>query len=104
MLIIYKYFMTTITKKIYLESQYKQFTNEIETIMKINLCPSLNEVDMIDVLLFFQYTFFCTNDYKEIVKNLIETHHQEIDDETFDKIYPIVEKYIVELKKFLQTN
>jgi hypothetical protein len=96
--------MTSITKKIYLETQYKQFTKEIESIMKINLFPSLDDIDMVDILMFFQYTFFCTNDYEEIVKNLIETHHQEIDDETFNKIYPIVEKYIVELKKFLQTN
>jgi hypothetical protein len=72
--------------------------------MKINLFPSLDEVCMVDILMFFQYTFFCTNDYEEIVRNLIETHHQEIDDETFKKIYPIVEKYISDLKTFLKTN
>jgi DNA-directed RNA polymerase subunit F len=38
------------------------------------------------------------------VKNLIETHHVELDDETFNKIYPIVEKYISDLKTFLKTN
>ena len=97
--------MTTITKKIYLETKYKEFISEIETIIKTNLFPSLEDVDMVDILLFFQYTFFCTNDYKEIVKNLIETHHVELDDDTFNnKIYPIVEKYINDLKHFLQTN
>ena len=80
--------MTTITKKIYLETKYKEFISEIETIIKTNLFPSLEDVDMVDILLFFQYTFFCTNDYKEIVKNLIETHHVELDDDTFNnKIY-----------------
>jgi len=101
---IIKYLMTTITKKIYLENTYKEFISEIETIIKTNLFPSLEDVDMVDILLFFQYTFFCTNDYKEIVKNLIETHHVELDGDTFNKIYPIIEKYINELKHFLQTN
>ena len=97
--------MTTITKKIYLETKYKEFISEIETIIKTNLFPSLEDVDMVDILLFFQYTFFCTNDYKEIVKNLIETHHVDLDDDTFNNnIYPIVEKYINDWKHFLQTN
>ena len=97
--------MATITKKIYLENTYKQFISEIETIIKTNLFPSLEDVDMVDILLFFQYTFFCTNDYKEIILNIIETNHLELDDDTFNnKIYPIVEKYINDLKHFLQTN
>jgi len=94
----------SLTKKEYLQTQYKQFTKDIEEIMKINLFPSLEEVCIVDVSMFFQLTFFGTDNYKEIVKNLIETHHVELDDETFNKIYPIVEKYISDLKTFLKTN
>jgi hypothetical protein len=31
-------------------------------------------------------------------------HHQEIDEETFNTIYPVIEKYINDLKEFLRTN
>jgi hypothetical protein len=72
-------------------------------------CPSpfvavVAVVCMIDILLFFQYTFWGTDDYRDIVRNIIAMHHQEIDDETFEKIYPVIEKYINDLKEFLRTN
>ena len=48
-------------------------------------------------------TFSNTYDYKDIVKNIIK-YHLNITDEIFLKIYPIIEKYINELKKFLKEN
>ena len=50
--------MTTITKKIYLETKYKEFISEIETIIKTNLFPSLEDVDMVDIFNFFSINFF----------------------------------------------
>jgi len=94
----------SLTKKEYLEKKYIQFSNDIGAILGNQLFPSLSELCMIDILLFFQYTFWGTEDYRDIVRNIISMHHQEIDDETFDKIYPIIEKYINDLKEFLRTN
>jgi hypothetical protein len=96
--------MTSVSKKQYLEKKYIEFSNEIGTILNVNIFPSLNELAMIDILLFFQCTFWGTDDYKDIVRNIINMHHQEIDDETFHKIYPVIEKYINDLKEFLRTN
>jgi len=94
----------SLTKKEYLEKKYIEFSNDIGKILNVNLFPSLDELCMVDILLFFQYTFWGTDDYRDIVKNIIAMHHIEIDDETFEKIYPIVEKYINDLKEFLRTN
>ena len=96
--------MASVSKKEYLEKKYIEFSNDIGKILKVDLFPSLDELCMIDILLFFQYTFWGTDDYKDIVRNIIAMHHQEIDEETFNKIYPIVEKYINDLKEFLRTN
>ena len=96
--------MASVSKKEYLEKKYIEFSNDIGKILKVDLFPSLDELCMIDILLFFQYTFWGTDDYRDIVKNIIAMHHQEIDEETFNKIYPIVEKYINDLKEFLRTN
>jgi hypothetical protein len=94
----------SLTKKEYLEKIYIQFSNDIGAILGNQLFPSLDELCMIDILLFFQYTFWGTEDYRDIVRNIISMHHQEIDDETFNIIYPIIEKYINDLKEFLRTN
>jgi hypothetical protein len=94
----------SLTKKEYLEKKYIEFSNDIGKILNVNLFPSLSELCMIDILLFFQYTFWGTDDYRDIVRNIIAMHHQEIDDETFEKLYPVIEKYINDLKEFLRTN
>ena len=96
--------MASVSKKEYLDKKYIEFSNDIGKILKVDLFPSLDELCMIDILLFFQYTFWGTDDYKDIVRNIIAMHHQEIDEETFNTIYPVIEKYINDLKEFLRTN
>jgi len=94
---------TKITRKEYLEKQYNLFSNELKEIIGENIFPSLEDVDIVDVLTYFQLTFGNTEDYKEIVKSVIK-YHVNISDEQFLKIYPLIEKYINELKNFLKTN
>ena len=97
--------MTTLTKKQHLEKKYKEFSTAIgEAIGVTNLFPSLDEVCMIDILLLFQYTFWDAQDYRGPVRAIIASHHVEITEEQFEKIYPIVEAYVNDLKHFLRTN
>jgi uncharacterized protein YihD (DUF1040 family) len=91
------------TRKEYLEKQYSLFTNELIEIIGENIFPSLEDVDIIDILTYFQMTFGSTTEYEEIVKSVIK-YHVNITDDQFIKIYPIIEKYINELKNFLKTN
>jgi len=95
--------MESITRKEYLEKQYFLFSNELKEIIGENIFPSLKDVDIVDVLTFFQLTFGNTTEYEEIVKSVIK-YHVNITDEQFIKIYPLIEKYINELKIFLKTN
>ena len=94
---------TKITRKEYLEKQYFLFSNELKEIIGENIFPSLEDVDIVDVLTYFQMTFGNTTEYEEIVKSVIK-YHVNISDEQFLKIYPLIEKYINELKNFLKTN
>ena len=95
--------MESITRKEYLEKQYFLFSNELKDIIGENIFPSLEDVDIVDILTFFQLTFGNTTEYEEIVKSVIK-YHVNITDEQFIKIYPLIEKYINELKIFLKTN
>ena len=95
--------MESITRKEYLEKQYFLFSNELKDIIGENIFPSLEDVDIVDILTFFQITFGNTTEYEEIVKSVIK-YHVNITDEQFLKMFPIIEKYINELKNFLKTN
>ena len=91
------------SRKEYLEKQYILFTNELKDIIGENIFPLLEDVDIIDILTYFQITFGSTTEYEEIVKSVIK-YHVNITDEQFLQIYPIIKKYINELKKFLKKN
>jgi hypothetical protein len=95
--------MESITRKEYLEKQYFLFSNELKDIIGENIFPSLEDVDIVDVLTFCQITFGNTTEYEEIVKSVIK-YHVNITEDQFMKIYPIIQKYIDELKIFLKTN
>jgi hypothetical protein len=91
------------SRKEYLEKQYILFTNELKDIIGENIFPLLEDVDIIDILTYFQITFGSTTEYEEIVKSVIK-YHINITDDQFLQIYPIIKKYINELKKFLKQN
>jgi len=91
------------TRKEYLEKQYILFSNELKDIIGENIFPLLEDVDIIDILTYFQITFGSTTEYEEIVKSVIK-YHINITDDQFLQIYPIIKKYINELKKFLKQN
>ena len=92
------------TKKEFLTEQYINFINEIKTIIDIDIFPSLDDVDITDVLLFFQMSFTDENDYESIVKNIMDMSGIDIPDEQFNKAMPIITKYISELKNNLKKS
>ena len=94
---------TNITKKEYLESKYRQFSKELTNELGINIFPSLDDVCMVDILLFFQFTFSSLTDYEEPVRTLMG-HYEDIDIDKFNDIYPTIKLYIDELKDFLKNN
>ncbi len=95
----------TITRKQYLEKKYRQFTTELSDKLCEGIFPSLDECCMVDILLYFQFTF-CnsdTEDYEEQIR-LILKHHIDITETKFQEIYPTIKKYIDDLKEFLKNN
>ena len=70
-----------LTKKEHLTKEYLKFIQEMKTIIDCDIFPSLDEVDITDILLFFNITFVGMDYYCDIIKNLIHMNHYEITDE-----------------------
>ena len=92
------------TRKELLTKMYIDFTKEVNEIMTDQLFPSLDDLDITDLVILFTYTFQDKSNYSEIIANLLDINHIDIDIETSDKLYPIVELYINALKDFLKSN
>ena len=90
--------MTTTRRKL-IETKYNELINTIET-YNINILPKLSdEFDTIDLLFFFNFYFGgCTNNFKEPLLNIIKTKNIIITDDTFNKLYPIIETFLIFFK------
>ena len=93
-----------LTKKEHLTTEYLKFIQEIKCVIDCDIFPSLDEVYITDILLFFNITFVGMDDYSDIIKNLMHMNHYDITDEQFDTVIPIITKYINDLKLFLKTQ
>ena len=94
----------TITKKDYIIKQYLDFQNEIKKILPINIFPSLEDVDITDIILYFQMTFLYCDNYDPIVRELLSSYHIQYTPEQYNIIYPIIARFIDKFKLFITTN
>ena len=90
---------STLTRKQYLEKKYREFTTELSDKLCDGIFPSLDECCMVDILLYFQFTFCSTEDYEQPIRQILN-HHIDVSDEKFQEIYPIIKIYIEKLKEF----
>lgn len=91
------------TKKQYLEKKYIEFSEIISKKLGVNIFPSLDDVCMVDIIFYFNFTFQNIMEYRDILRILISSHI-DISEEVFEEIYPITVEYIEDLKNFLQTH
>jgi hypothetical protein len=86
------------TRKEIIVNKYLEFQNNIKQIVDINIFPTLEEVDVVDLLLFFNMTFGYTTEYESIINDLILFNSVKILPEDLLKVMPIITQFIDEFK------
>lgn len=91
------------TRKELIINLFEEFDKKVKaTVGDINIFNiDLNSIEekMIDIIMFFNLTFSYTDNYKEIVNELIEINQVPITKEHFEKMYPDIEIFINDFKK-----
>jgi len=79
-----------------LTEKYIKFYNDINLINNSysHLFPSLEDIDMVDLLFFFNYTFTRGTDYNEPIKSLMNSNDIIIDEDEYKKAFPIIKEFI----------
>ena len=88
------------TRKILIETKYNELIKHIET-YNINILPKLDDdFDVIELLFFFNFYFGGCKDYnfKEPLLDIIKTKNIKISDDTFSKLYPVIETFLIFFK------
>ena len=86
------------TRKEIIINKYLEFQNNIKQIIDINIFPTLEDVDVVDLLLFFNMTFGYTTEYETIINDLILFNGVKILSEDLLKVMPIITQFIDEFK------
>jgi hypothetical protein len=86
------------TRKEIIVNKYLEFQNNIKQIVDVDIFPTLEEVDVVDLLLFFNMTFGYTTEYESIINDLILFNGVKILPEDLLKVMPIITQFIDEFK------
>jgi hypothetical protein len=89
-------------RKEILISKYAELISNISTVGFPQVFPSLEDIDIVDMLLLFNFYFASCKeeDYQEKIRELTQLQKVQITDEQFEKGTPIIINYINWLKIF----
>ena len=93
------------TKKEVLIKKYIDYQNQMKQIIDCNILPSLDDFDILDILLYFNLYFNIGQpDYKKVIEDIIEINKLNIDQNDLNKVMPITLDLIEWLIKFQKIN
>ena len=93
------------TKKEILIKKYIDYQNQMKQIIDCNILPSLDDFDILDILLYFNLYFNIGQpDHKKVIQDIIELNKLDIDENDLNKVMPITLDLIEWLIKFQKIN
>jgi len=86
------------TIKTVIINKYLEFQNKLKQIVDIDIFPSLEDIDIVDLLLFFNMTFGGSTEYENVIKDIIFFHNFNIDNDKLANAMPVITQFIDEFK------
>jgi hypothetical protein len=92
------------TKKDIIIKKFLEYETEIKKIVNTSIIPSLEDIDVLDLLLYINLYFNNEQDKKKTIIYLIDMQGIDINQEQFNKAMPITLDLIEWLLKFQKEN
>ena len=93
------------TKKEVLIKKYIEYQNEVKEIIDCSILPSLDDFDILDILLYFNLYFnIGQSNYEKTIYEIIEMNNLIINDTDLKKVMPLTIDLIDWLIKFQKIN
>jgi hypothetical protein len=92
------------TKKDIIIKKFLQYESEVKKIIDASIIPSLEDIDVLDLLLYINLYFNNEQDKKKTIIYLIDMQGININQEQFNKAMPITLDLIEWLLKFQKEN
>lgn len=85
--------MSRITKRDLIIEKYNQLLVNVKEITAIEILPSLEEYELSQLVWFFDF-FFTNDDYIGSLKKLMQIKGLNIDEQTFQNVYPSIKEFL----------
>ena len=93
------------TKKEVLIKKYIDYQNEVKQIINVTILPSLEDFDILDILLYFNLYFnIGQTNYEQTINDIVEMNNLKIDNNDLQKVMPLTIDLIDWLIKFQKIN
>ena len=92
------------TKKDIIIKKFLEYETEIKKVVNTSIKPSLEDIDVLDLLLYINLYFNNEQDKKKTIIYLIDMQGIDINQEQFNKAMPITLDLIEWLLKFQKEN
>jgi hypothetical protein len=93
------------TKKQILIKKYIEYQNEVKLIINCSILPSLEDFDILDILLYFNLYFNVGQpNYEKTINDIIEMNNLKINENDLQKVMPLTIDLIEWLIKFQKIN
>ena len=92
------------TKKDIIIKKFLEYETEIKKIVNTSIIPSLEDIDVLDLLLYINLYFNNEQDKKKTIIYLIDMQGIDINQEQFNKAMPITLDLIEWVLKFQKDN
>ena len=92
------------TKKDIIIKKFLEYETEIKKIVNTSIIPSLEDIDVLDLLLYINLYFNNEQDKKKTIIYLIDMQGVDINQEQFNKAMPITLDLIEWVLKFQKDN
>ena len=93
------------TKKEVLIKKYMDYQNQVKKIIDCNILPSLEDFDILDILLYFNLYFNIGQpNYEKVIRDTIEMNKLNINETDLQKVMPLTLDLIDWLIKFQKIN
>ena len=86
------------TRKELITTKYNELILSLKDYITASIFPSLEEMDLVDIIFFFNLYFKSETTYKLSLKDLLELKNINVNDKQLDDIYNIVLPFIIWLK------
>ena len=90
----------TKTRKQIIIEKYTEVQHEISAITNKTILPPLSEIDIVDLILLFNFLLDTFSDIPSLLQHLTTEYKLKVSDDEFNQLIPLLEKFVQFFNEF----